>query len=175
MRSVCRQSWIITQIIAEVRLYRHCILVPFNVSFYERLQNLAFYFIIFAQPPFIADTLGTTSVVSLSSLLGNDIVNNYGYGFGKMTLLLNGKSVLTILQCTFNMCQLIMASFKLQCLWNVCWRWLLYEMNLGSKVIDRPRLMGKYMKMQNPVNLSHASNILFYYLWTSLKASRSNL
>lgn len=68
--------------------------MPFNVSFYERLQNLAFYFIIFAQPPFIADTLGTTSVVSLSSLLGNGMVNNNG--FGKMTLLLNGKSVLTM-------------------------------------------------------------------------------
>lgn len=141
MRSVCRQSWIIAQIIAEVRLYRHCILVPFNVSFYERLQNQAFYFIIFAQPPFIADTLGTTSVVSLSSLLGNGMVNNNG--FGKMTLLLNGKYVLTILQCTLNMCQLIMGSFKLQWLCNVCWRWSLYEMNLGSIVIGRPRLMGK--------------------------------
>lgn len=94
MRSVCRQSWIIAQIIAEVRLYRPCILVPFNVSFYERLQNQAFYFIIFAQSPFIADTLGTTSVVSLSSLLGNGMVNNNGYG--KMTLLLNGNSVLTM-------------------------------------------------------------------------------
>lgn len=86
--------------------------MPFNVSFYERLQNLTFYFIIFAQPLFIDDSLDTMSVVSLSSLLDNGMVNNNG--FGKMTLLLNGKSVLTILQCMFNMCQLIMGSFQLQ-------------------------------------------------------------
>lgn len=125
--------------------------MPFNVSFYERLQNLTFYCIIFAQPPFIADTLDTMSVVSLSSLLDNGMVNNNG--FGKMTLLLNGKSVLTILQCTFNMCQLIMGSFKLQWLCNVCWRWLLYEMNLGSIVIDRPRLMGKIYENAKCSNL----------------------